>query len=608
MVKQFKDIQLFSIKNNLMKQFFKFMFASFAGTLLTILVVFLLFAAMISSIIAMSENETVTVKPNSVLQLNWNTPITDRASDNPLEGFDFATMKSNKPTGLNEILKNIDKAGKDDNIEGIFIDMETIPAGVATTEEIRNKLLEFKSTGKFIVAYGNSFDQKGYYFASVADEIYLNPKGMVLFKGLSAQLMFFKNMLKKLDIEMQIVRGPDNKYKSAVEPLIKDKMSEANREQYQVLLNSIWGRILFTLNTSRGISVEQLNSIADNLDVTDADKALELNFVDGVIYRDEVINRLKELTSKSEDEKLDWITYTKYTHAIVGKTNISRDRIGVVYATGDIVQGQGAEGSMGSAKIAKAIKKARLDDKVKAIVMRVNSPGGDALASDVIRREVALAKEAKPFIVSMGDVAASGGYWISTNADYIFAQPTTITGSIGVFGIIPNFQGLMTNKLGITFDEVSTNENADFISVMKPMSDFQKEKINAQIIDIYDDFVNLVANTRGLKPEFVDSIAKGRVWTGSDALNIGLVDEMGGLEDAIAYAAQKAELNEDYRLKEFPERKEFIEELMLQLTGDAKAKVIGDELGEFKTYYDQIKAVQNMKGVQARLPYFYSIN
>lgn len=591
-----------------MKQFFKFMFASFAGTLLTILVIFLLFAAMISSIIAMSENETVTVKPNSVLQLNWNTPITDRASDNPLEGFDFATMKSNKPAGLNEILKNIDKATKDDNIEGIFIDMETIPAGIATTEEIRNKLLEFKSADKFIVAYGNSYDQKGYYFASVADEIYMNPKGMVLFKGLSAQLMFFKNMLKKLEIEMQIVRGPDNKYKSAVEPLLKDKMSEANREQYQELLNSIWGRILFTLNTSRGISIEQLNSIADNLDVTDADKALELNFVDGIIYRDEVINRLKELTSKAKDDNLDWITYSKYTNAIVGKTNISRDRIGVVYASGDIVQGQGADGSMGSAKIAKAIKKARLDDKVKAIVMRVNSPGGDALASDVIRREVALAKEAKPFIVSMGDVAASGGYWISTNADYIFAQPTTITGSIGVFGIIPNFQGLMTNKLGITFDEVSTNENADFISVMKPMSDFQKEKINAQIINIYDDFVNLVANTRGLKPEFVDSIAKGRVWTGADALNIGLVDELGGLEDAIAYAAQKAELNENYRLKEFPERKEFIEELMLQLTGDAKAKVIGDELGEYKMYYDQIKAVQNMKGVQARLPYFYSIN
>ncbi len=591
-----------------MKQFFKFMFASFAGTLLTILVIFLLFAAMISSIIAMSENETVTVKPNTVLKLDWNTPITDRASDNPFEGFDFASMKSKKPAGLNEILKNIDKATKDDNIDGIFIDMETIPAGIATTEEIRNKLLEFKSADKFIVAYGNSYDQKGYYFASVADEIYMNPKGMVLFKGLSAQLMFFKNMLKKLDIEMQIVRGPDNKYKSAVEPLLKDKMSEANREQYQELLNSIWGRILFTLNTSRGISIEQLNSIADNLDVTDADKALELNFVDGIIYRDEVINRLKELTSKAKDDKLDWITYSKYTNAIVGKTNISRDRIGVVYASGEIIQGQGADGSMGSAKIAKAIKKARLDDKVKAIVMRVNSPGGDALASDVIRREVALAKETKPFIVSMGDVAASGGYWISTNADYIFAQPTTITGSIGVFGIIPNFQGLMTNKFGITFDEVSTNENADFISVMKPMSDFQKEKINAQIINIYDDFINLVANTRGLKPEFVDSIAKGRVWTGTDAVNIGLVDELGGLEDAIAYAAQKAELNENYRLKEFPERKEFIEELMLQLTGDAKAKVIGDELGEFKMYYDQIKALQNMKGVQARLPYFYSIN
>lgn len=591
-----------------MKQFFKFMFASFVGTLLTIFFIFLLFAVMISSIITMSENETVTVEPNTILQLKWTTPITDRATDNPLEGFDFATMKSNKPTGLNEILKNIDKATKDENIEGIFIDMESIPAGMATTEEIRNKLLEFKSADKFIVAYGNSFDQKGYYFASVADEIYINPKGMVLFKGLNAQLMFFKNMLKKLDIEMQIVRGPDNKYKSAVEPLIKEEMSEANREQYQELLNSIWGKILFTLNNSRGISIEQLNSIADNLEVTDADKALELNFVDGLLYRDEVINRLKELTSKEKDDKLEWVTYPKYTNVIVGKTNISRDRIAVVYASGDIVQGQGVEGSMGSAKIAKAIKKARLNDKVKAIVMRVNSPGGDALASDVIRREVALAKEAKPFIVSMGDVAASGGYWISTNADYIFAQPTTITGSIGVFGIIPNFKGLMNNKLGITFDEVSTNENADFISVMGPMSDFQKEKINAEIIDIYDDFVDLVANTRGLKPEFVDSVAKGRVWTGTDALGIGLVDELGGLQDAIAYAAQKAELDDDYRLKDYPERKAFIEELMLQLTGDVKANVIGDELGEFKTYYNQVKALQNMKGVQARLPYFYSIN
>ncbi|NOY50241.1 MAG: signal peptide peptidase SppA [Chlorobi bacterium] len=591
-----------------MKQFLKFMFASFAGTLLTILLIFLVMAGLISSIIAMSETETVSVKPHSVLQLNWKTPIRDRGTDNPFEGFDFANMQSNKPAGLNEILANIDKAAKDPDIDGIFIDMETIPAGIATTGEIRNKLEAFKESDKFIVAYGNSFDQKGYYLASVADEIYLNPKGMVLFKGLNAQLLFFKNMLSKLEIEMQIVRGPNNKYKSAVEPLILDKMSEANREQYQQLLNSIWGKILLTLHDSRGISIEDLNNIADKLDVTNAEKALELKFVDGLLYRDQLVDKLKELTGKESDEKLAWVSYAKYTKVASGKTNISKNKIAIVYALGDIVQGQGNKESMGSAKIAKAIKKARTDDNVKAIVMRVNSPGGDALASDVIRREVAMAKEAKPFIVSMGDVAASGGYWISTNSDYIFAQPTTITGSIGVFGIIPNFQGLMTNKLGITFDNVATNKNANFIDVMAPMSDFQREKINAEIINIYDNFVDLVATTRGLKPEFVDSIARGRVWAGSDAIKIGLVDEIGGLQDAIAYAAEKAHIEGNYRLRNYPEQKEFFEQLMLELTGEAKIRIIGDELGMFKTYYDQIKTLQGMKGIQARLPFFYSIN
>ncbi|PLX10187.1 MAG: signal peptide peptidase SppA [Marinilabiliales bacterium] len=591
-----------------MKQFFKFMFASFTGTLLTILVIFLIFAGLISSIVAMSENEKVTVQPNSVLQLNWTTPIVDRASDNPFDGFDFATMESKKPAGLNEILKTIEKAKNDSNIDGIFIDMESIPAGIATVEEIRDKLIEFKAEGKFILAYGNSYSQSGYYFASVADEIYLNPKGMVLFKGLNAELMFFKNMLEKLDIEMQVLRGPDNKYKSAVEPLIKDKMSESNREQYSTLLNSIWGKILIELNESRGLSIEDLNSIADNLEVTNAEKAMELNFVDGIVYRDEIENKLKELTGKSEDEKLAWITYSKYTKASVGKTNISRDRVAVIYASGDIKQGSSAQNSMGSKTIAKAIKKARTNDNVKAIVMRVNSPVGDALASDVIRREVALAKEAKPFIVSMGDLAASGGYWISTSADYIFAQPTTITGSIGVFGVIPNFQGLMTNKLGITFDQVSTNENSNYISVTSQMSDFQKEKLNAQIIDIYDDFIDLVSTTRGLKPEYVDSIAKGRVWSGTDALSIGLIDEIGGLEDAIAYAAEKADLGSDFRLKDYPERGDVFKELVSQITGEAKANIVADELGDYKIYYDQINTLKNMKGVQARLPYFYSIN
>lgn len=591
-----------------MKQFFKYVFASLVGTSLTIVLIFLVIAGMISSIIAMSENEVVKVKPHSVLHINWKTLIKDRSTNNPLENFDFASMESKKPSGLNDILKNIDKAIKDSNIDGIFIDMETIPAGMAMSEEIRNKLMEFKESGKFIVSYGNSYDQKGYYFASVADEVYMNPKGMILFKGLNAQLFFFKNMLEKLEIEIQVLRGPNNKFKSAVEPLLLDKMSEANREQYQALLNSIWGKILETLHDSRGISIADLNNIADNLEVTDADRALELNFVDGLLFRDQLIDKLKEKTGKESDEKLASVSFGKYNKVKIGETNISKNKIAVIYALGSIVEGNGDTESMGSAKISKAIRKARLDDKVKAIVMRVNSPGGSALASDIIRREVELAKDAKPFIISMGDVAASGGYWISTNADYIFAQPTTITGSIGVFGIIPNFQGLMTNKLGITFDNVSTNKNANFIDVMAPMSEFQEAKINAQIIEIYDDFINLVSETRGLEPEFVNDIARGRVWTGTDALRLGLVDELGGLEDAIAYAAKEAELGDDFRIRDYPEQKEFIQQLMEELTGQARARIMGDDMKELKTYYDQIKSIQNMQGIQARLPFFYTLN
>lgn len=591
-----------------MKQFFKYMFASFAGTLLTIVLIFLVIAGMISSVIVMAESEKVTVKPNTVLHINWKTPIKDRSSDNPFENFDFATMEANKSPGLNDILKNIEKASKDSNIEGIFIDMETIPAGMAMSEEIRNKLLEFKESGKFIISYGNSYDQKGYYFASVADEVYMNPKGMILFKGMNAQLFFFKNMLEKLEIEIQVLRGPNNKFKSAVEPLLLDKMSEANREQYQDLLNSIWGKILESLHDSRGISIADLNNIADNLDATDADRALELNFVDGLLFRDQIIDKLKEKTGKDSDEKLASISCRKYNNAKVGETNISRNKIAVVYALGSIVEGNGDNESMGSAKISKAIRKARTDDNIKAIVMRVNSPGGSALASDIIRREVELAKETKPFIISMGDVAASGGYWISTNADYIFAQPTTITGSIGVFGIIPNFQGLMTNKLGITFDNVSTNENANFIDVMAPMSEFQEATINAQIIEIYNDFIKLVSETRGLKPEFVNDVARGRVWTGTDALRLGLVDEMGGLEAAIAYAAEQAELGDDFRIRNYPEEKEFIKQLMEEFSGQAKARIIGDDMKELKTYYDQIKSLQDMQGIQVRLPFFYSMN
>jgi len=594
-----------------MKQFFKFMFASFAGTLLTIILIMIVFAGMMASLAKLTQKESVSIKPHTVLHIKWTTPIRDRSSQNPFEAFDFNTMKPNKPVGLNDILKNIDKAAVDPNVAGLFLDMESIPAGIATTEEIRNKLLDFKKSGKFIVSYANNYDQKAYYLATVADKIYLNPEGLVLFKGLSAQVMFLKNLLDKLDVKMQIIRGPNNKFKSAVEPLMLDKMSAANREQTKVLLNSIWEKLLKSLSSSRKIPVAELNRMADKLEVSTAQKALKYHFVDGLLYRDQVLDSLKKDAGIKASSKLASVSFAKYTGVkprVKKETKkVNRNSVAVIYALGEISQGTSKDNAIGSATLAKAISEARVNKHVKAIVMRVNSPGGDAQASEIIRREVELAKKAKPFIVSMGDVAASGGYWISTEGQKLFAQPTTITGSIGVFGIIPNFQGLMNKKLGITFDKVMTNKNSDFVDVMSPMNDLQKAKLNEGINRIYDHFTSLVARTRHLRKSYVDSIARGRVWSGQDALKLGLVDTIGGLQSAITYAAKRGKVGENFRITEYPKRKEFFQQLMEELSGKAQARILGYELGDYKTYFDNIKTLKAMKGVQARMPFFMQI-
>lgn len=592
-----------------MKQFFKFMFASFVGTMLTIIVIFLMFMGIVVSIVAMSGDQEVSIEDHSILHIKWNAEIRDRSSDNPFEGFDFATMQSKKPIGLYDILENIDKAVKDDRIDGIFLDMESIPAGIATSEEIRNKLLDFKESGKFIVSYANSYDQQAYYLASLADEIYLNSEGMILFKGLQAQLMFFKGLLDKLDVDLQIVRGPNNKYKSAVEPFMLEHISEANKQQLQDLLNSIWGKLIVAISETRGLSVNELTMLADKLELSTAEKALEYNFVDGIFYRDEVIAILKDKTGIKDDDKLNTVSFGKYTNAKIKDTEgIKRDKIAIVFAEGSIVQGKGDGSNIGSVTTSAALSKARKNKKVKAIVFRVNSGGGDALASEIIRREVELACKDMPVIVSMGNYAASGGYWISTSADYIFAQPTTITGSIGVFGIIPNFQGLLNKKFGINVDNVMTNENSDFIDVTKPLSPFQHAKLDESITKIYTDFTELVAKSRNLDVTYVDSIAKGRVWSGVDALELGLIDEFGGIQDAVEYAAEKAELTEGYRVVTYPQSKEFIEQIMEELTGNVTQNLVKHELGDYYNYYQKVETLQNMKGVQARLPFFMEIN
>jgi protease-4 len=591
-----------------MKEFFKFMFASLLGTLLTLLLLLFIVIGTISALVSMADNEQVKLKANTILTIKFDEPVVDRSSKNPFENFNFMSMKPENTIGLNDILKNIEKAGNDPNICGIYMDLSSMEIGMANLEEIRLKLLKFKETGKFILSYSEDYSQASYYLASLSDEIYVNPEGVVMFKGLSSQLAFIKNMLEKLEIQPQIIRGPNNKFKSAVEPLMYDKMSEANREQMQTLLNSIWGKLIGSISESRNISVAQLNLIADNLELATAEKALEYKFVDGLAYKDEILAKLRQKTGLGEKDKIEAVTIGKYTNAVVGDENKSRNKIAVIYAVGSISSGEGSETAIGSESLSKVIRKAREDEKIKAIVFRVNSPGGSALASEIIRREVELAKNTKPFIVSMGNVAASGGYWISTNADYIFADAGTITGSIGVFGVIPNMKGLFNNKLGITFDKVMTNKNSDFFGTMEPLSEFQYAKIQGEVVRIYDDFTGLVARTRKLRQSYVDSIGQGRVWAGSDAVKLGLVDKIGGLEDAIAYAADKASLGKDFRITELPEQKDPIQQLIEEMSGQTRVKAtMKQQLGDYYGYVEYIEQLKGMTGVQARLPFLMVI-
>lgn len=592
-----------------MKQFFKFLLASFTGTILSFLFLLFLFAGIVSALVSSAEKQAVKVKENSVLYISFDAPITDRTSKDPFENFDFMSFKSSQSIGLNDILKNLDKAATDPNIAGIYMELSNVDAGMANLEEIREKLLKFKESGKFIISYGETYTQSAYYLASVADEIYMNPDGGLMFKGMIAQLTFLKNMLGKLEVEPQIIRGPNNKYKSAVEPLMLDKMSEANREQMELLLGTTWANYLEKISASRNISVTDLNRFADELATASNEKTVELGFVDGLKYKDEILALLREKTGKEPKDKIETVALAKYTNAIVGKPKTSKNKLAVIYAIGEISDGEGSETSIGSEDLSKLIRKLREDEKVKAIVMRVNSPGGSALASEVIRREVELARKEKPFVVSMGNVAASGGYWISTNSDFIFADPTTITGSIGVFGVIPNLKGLFNNKLGITFDKVMTNRNADLMDVMEPIKPYQMEVINREITRIYDDFITLVSETRGIPKTYVDSIAQGRVWTGQDALGIGLVDSIGGLQAAVAYAAMKANLGDDYRIVEQPEQVDPFRKLIQDMGGvNSGKRALKAQLGEHYQYVEYIEQLSRMKGVQARLPFMVTIN
>ncbi|MDQ3049520.1 MAG: signal peptide peptidase SppA [Bacteroidota bacterium] len=583
-----------------MRQFFKFMFASMLGVFLSIILLFFIFAIIVSAIVSsVSVDEKVKVTSGTILHMEFKAPLRDRSSENPFANLDFSSLSSGSQPGLNDIIKNIEKAADDNNISGIYLDLAGLQGGFAAIEEIRNALLEFKKSKKFIYAYSDYYSQSSYYLASVSDQVWMNPEGVVDLRGFSAQMPFMKGMFEKLEIEPQVIRH--GKFKSAIEPLILEKMSDENREQVATYMNALWNHYISKVAVSRKIEATQLQTIADSVLSRTTEDALRLKLIDKSGYKDQFLSDLKSLSDKSAGDDLVMVTLKKYTRAPRSGTEkeFTRDKIAVIYASGNIVGGKGNSDEIGSESLSETIRKAREDEKVKAVVLRVNSPGGDALASEVIWREMDLCRKVKPVIVSMGDVAASGGYYISCAADTIIAQPNTITGSIGVFGVLFNVQKLFNNKLGITFDGYETAPFADLGTPFRALTEPEKQIIQQSVERVYTTFTTRVADGRNMPINNVDSIGQGRVWAGSDALRLGLVDMLGGLDDAIAVAAEKAQLD-NYRISELPEQKDAFKQIMEEIAGDMETRWIKYKLGSNYNLFESYRSVSNLQGIQAR--------
>jgi protease IV len=592
-----------------MKQFFGAFFGSFVGILIATILAVVITIGMITSgfkdaLKDVEGNDLYTAKGNAILKMTFNGPVVDRERSKMEKTFG-KIRGGESGMGLNLILNNLENAKSDTAIKGVYLNFGGLMAGRAAMQDIRKGIIDFKKSGKFVYAYSENYSQSEYYIASAADKVFLNPQGGMDWRGLSMGLMFFKGALEKLGIEMTIYRH--GKFKSAIEPFILDKMSDANRLQAETFLNSIWNSMLVDIAASRKTSVDVLNKLANGLAINFPQDAVSYKLVDQLAYEDEVLSELKAKVKLKEKDKLNFVSHDSYTKYNPKGAYFGKEKIAVIYAVGSISSGEGSDDEIGSDRISKAIKDARLDENVKAIVLRVNSPGGSALASDVIWREVNLAKKAKPFIVSMGDLAASGGYYISCAADRIFAQPNTITGSIGVFGMVPNMKKVFEEKLGITLDTVNTNKHSDLMSTFRGATPTESVFIQKSVEAVYDVFIGRVAEGRKISKDQVDSIGQGRVWSGSDALKINLVDELGGLPEAIAYAAKKAKLKE-YRTEELPLQKNPFDELFGKSEADAEACIMKKSLGPNYIYLKQVRSILNSKGVQVRLPYEIIIN
>lgn len=585
-----------------MKSFFKYTFATVLGLFLFFFVGLMI----LIGIGAASGNETVEVKDNSVLKIDLSQPIAEREQNNPLEDLGIPGAGGNV-TGLYELKKAIAKAKSDEKIKGILLEGSFGRVGYATNEEIRAALLDFKKSGKFIYSYGEYFSESNFYTATVSDSIFLNPEGLVEFNGISSEIMFFKGALDKLEIQPEVFRVGE--FKSAVEPFLRENMSDANRLQATSFLNSINQHVMSQVAVNRKLTPESVKLSSDSMKARSAEDAVRLGLVSKAAYYDQVLSTLKKKLGVEKDDDINFISYNKYRKAESEDENSgSENKIAIIFGQGEINSGKGDNESIGSDKICEALRKARNDKKIKAVVLRINSPGGSALASDVMWREIQLTKKEKPVIASMSDVAASGGYYMAMGCDKIVAHPTTITGSIGVFGLMFNAQNMFKNKLGITFDGVKTGAYSDIGNGTRPFTEGEKQIIQSEVNKIYETFTTKAAAGRKMPVETLKSLAGGRVWSGTEAKANGLVDELGGLDKAIELAAAQAKIGKDYRIKLLPAQKNFIEEIMEQIGGEARVRMAKAELGELYPLVKQFQKIKTMEGINARLPYDFILN
>lgn len=586
-------------------RFFKVVFASAIGYILAVVFLFGI-VFVIGAAIASASKPDTSLPSNAVLNMKLNYPIKDKVNDNsPFAALAAIDPNTQVPVGLNEILQMLEEAKDNENIKGIILDLTALQVGYAKLSEVRNKIEEFKESGKFVYAYSEYYYYPTYYLASVADSVFIHPEGQMAFTGMVAQVAFFSDALKKMGLEMQVVRA--GKFKGAVEPYTRTSLSDENRQQIQAYVNSIYNVTLSKIASNRGVSEDQMREDANNLNKQNIPYFLANNYIDMALHRDEFYSLMKKRMGVKDSKKVPLISEQKYARQLKSVGSGS-DRIAVVYADGQIIGGKGDGTQIAAEDLASTLKKVRENDRIKAVVFRINSPGGSALASDIIWREAKLLSEAKPLIVSMGDVAASGGYYIAAPAQKIVAEPTTITGSIGVFGLVPNAQELLNEKLGVRLEYVGTGEHSDVGRIDRKMSEQERLYIERMIDKIYDTFLSRVSEGRKLSKDEVHTIAQGRVWTGVMAKEQGLVDELGGLEDAIEIAANTAELKE-YKIREYPKSQDPVTELLKKLSGELsmehqlKKAVEQSSFAQYAAYIAQFEEWGSKHTVQALMPY-----